>query len=131
MLAYTHALTLDIKGGLAPAFDAVGKARANIGLADRGSRADAGVLRLALQVGDDEICFPGQRIRSVNHCSRTVSQQEAAALATCLGNTIRPGMQQKRAGTDAVELPMHNGRLAAARRSRKSLRQLPLICGAR
>ena len=65
---------------------------------NRGGRDDAGVLRLALQIGDDEEFLAGQRIGGIEHRAAPVRQHEAPALAARHGDAIRPGMDQQGAG---------------------------------
>ncbi|OWK19463.1 hypothetical protein AJ88_41900 [Mesorhizobium amorphae CCBAU 01583] len=83
---------------LAAGLDPVGECRTDIGLVDRSRRADTGVLRLALQVGDDQPCLARQHIRGVEHGARAVGQHETATLAARPGDAVRPGVDEQRAG---------------------------------
>ena len=58
------AVELGVRGGVSML---VGERSADVGLADRGRGRDAGVLRLALQIGDDETGLAGERVGGVEH----------------------------------------------------------------
>ena len=71
---------------------------ADIVLGYGGGRGDACVLRLALQVGDDEEGLAGQRIGGVELRAAAIGEQEFAALAPSFRDAVRPGVEEKGAG---------------------------------
>ena len=113
--------------------DALAERCADIVLRNRGGRNDARVLRLALQIGDDEEFLAGQRIGGIEHRAAPVRQDKAPALAARHGDAIGPGMDQQRAGCTATRMrrcgfaaglarqPL--GQLARGRGARRSFRR--------
>ena len=82
--------------------DALAERRADLLLRDGRRRGDARVLRLALQIGDDEEVLAGQRIGGIDHRAAPVRQHETPALAPRHRHAIRPGMDEQGAGAHAA-----------------------------
>ena len=95
--AGAHRAAGDVELGETAAFQMAGENCADIRLAHRGSGGDAGIPRLALNIGNNEIGFAGQRVAGVEHAATAIRQHEPAAFAPCLGDAVRPSAQQQRA----------------------------------
>jgi hypothetical protein len=95
--ADTDGTLFPIETGLCLPLQMRGKDGADVDLGDGSGGRDAGVLGLALQVGDDEILLAGERIGGVDGCTAAIGQHEAPTLAARFGDTVGPGKQQESA----------------------------------
>ena len=117
--AHAHGTPVAVEARFAASLDPVGQRGADVVLIDRRRRGDARILRLALQVGDDQQGLARQRIGGVEHGAGAVGQHETAALAARLGDAVRPGMDEKE---PALPSPLRGGSASAPCAARRGSR---------
>ena len=101
-LAHPHRSLLEIEQRFPAPLDPPAERRADVFLRDGRRRDDACILRLALQIRDDQEFLRRQRIGGIDHCAAPVRQHETPALAPRHRHAIRPCMDEQGAGAHAA-----------------------------
>ena len=109
-LAHTHGALVRIEQRLGATFDMAGELGADVRLVDGSRRRNAGILCLALEIGDNEERLTCERVVGIEHGAAAIGQQETPAFATCLGDAVRPGVKEEGAGRLTLPLVGRVGR---------------------